>query len=314
MSMMEDVEVDQQKRLPNYLLDAAGISIERMPMLNVIFDRMAASCIDSLQPMAGTPCYFSVNGITNGRVGDIIKDYEGNAVAAVFYAEQWDSRVLMVVDRDFVFTMVEALFGSDGAEPPVDVERAFSNIELRMVQVLSERFAKALQSAFAATSEVTFRLERIETAMASLAVGRGGNMSICANIMLQALYRGGQMFLIIPHSALNPLRQKLAHVVVSDGRAADPNWRGQMESEVQRTEVTLSAVLDERVLSLGDVAKFHVGQVLELDATPRTLARLENNNQVLFWCQIGQLDGFYAMQVADPVDQKREFVDDILSR
>ena len=88
----------------------------------------------------------------------------------------------------------------------------------------------------------------------------------------------------------------------------------QMESEVQRTEVTLNAVLDERMLPLGDVAKFHVGQVLELDATPRTLARLESNNEVLFWCQIGQLDGYYAVQVADRVDQKREFVDDILSR
>jgi flagellar motor switch protein FliM len=193
------------------------------------------------------------------------------------------------------------MFGSDGAEPPIDVERSFSNIELRLVQVLFERFAKALQSAFAAISEVTFRLERVETAMASLAIGRSGNMSICANIMLQALFRGGQMLLIIPRSALNPLRQKLAHVVVSDGRAADPNWREQM-------------VLEQRTLPLGDVAKFHVGQVLELDATPRTLARLESNNQILFWCQIGQLDGYYAMQVADPVDQKREFVDDILSR
>ncbi len=312
--MTDEIDMEQQKRLPNYLLDAAGISIDRMPMLNVIFDRMAATCTDSLQPMAGTPCYFSVSGISNGRVGDIIKEYEGNALAAVLYAEQWDARVLIMLDSDFVFTMVEALFGSDGAEPPIDVERAFSNIELRLVQVLFERFAKALQSAFAATSEVTFRLERVETAMASLAIGRSGNMSICANIMLQALYRGGQMFLMIPHSVLNPLRQKLAHVVVSDGRAADPNWREQMESEVHRTEVTLSAVLDERILPLGDVAKFHVGQVLELDATPRTLARLESNNQVLFWCQIGQLDGYYAMQVADPVDQKREFVDDILSR
>src|SRR3954468_2869087 len=312
--MMQEMEAEQQKRLPNYLLDAAGISIDRMPMLKVIFDRMAVTCTDSLQPMAGTPCYFSVNGITNGRVGDIVKDYEANAVAAVFYPEQWDSRVLIMLERDFVFTMVEAMFGSDGAEPPLDVERAFSNVELRVAQVLFERFAKALQSAFAATSEVTFRVERVETAMASLAVGRTGNMSICANIMLQALYRGGQMFLIIPHSALNPLRQKLATVVVSDGRAADPRWREQMETEVHRTEVTLSAVLDEKMISLGDVVKFQVGQVLELEATPRTLARLESNNQVLFWCQIGQLDGYYAMQVADPVDQKREFVDDILSR
>jgi flagellar motor switch protein FliM len=311
---MQGIEVEQQKGLPNYLLDAAGISIDRMPMLKVIFDRMAVTCTDSLQPMAGTPCYFSVNDISNGRIGDIVKDYEANAVAAVIYAEQWDTRVLIMLDRDFVFTMVEAMFGSDGAEPPLDVERAFSNVELRVAQVLFERFAKALQSAFAATSEVTFRVERVETAMASLAVGRTGNMSICANIMLQALYRGGQMFIIIPHSALNPLRQKLAHVLVGDGRAADPNWREQMESEVQRTEVTLSAVLEERMITFADVARFHVGQVLELEATPRTLAKLESNNQVLFWCQIGQLDGYYALQVADPVDQKREFVDDILSR
>ena len=41
--MMDEVDVEQAKLLPNYLLDAAGISIERMPMLNVIFDRMAAS-------------------------------------------------------------------------------------------------------------------------------------------------------------------------------------------------------------------------------------------------------------------------------
>ena len=150
--MMEALDVDQRKPLPNYLLDAAGISIERMPMLNVIFDRMAASCTDSLQPMAGTPCYFSVNGITNDRVGDIVKDYEANAVAAVLYAEQWDSRIIIMLDRDFVFTMVEAMFGSDGAEPPLDVERSFSNIEIRLVQALFERFAKALQSAFAVTS------------------------------------------------------------------------------------------------------------------------------------------------------------------
>ena len=312
--MTQQIEVEQPKGLPNYLLDAAGISIDRMPMLKVIFDRVAVTCTDSLQPMAGTPCYFSVNGITNGRVGDIVKDYEANAVAAVLYAEQWDTSVLIMLDRDFVFTMVEAMFGSDGAEPPSDLERAFSNVELRVAQVLFERFAKALQSAFAPISEVTFRLERVETAMASLAVGRSGNMSICANIMLQALYRGGQMFLMIPHSALNPLRQKLAHVLVSDGRAADPNWREQMENEVQRTEVTLSAVLDEQTISFADVARFHVGQVIELNATPRTLAKLESNNQVLFWCQIGQLDGYYAMQVADPVDQKREFLDDILSR
>src|SRR6201996_4941243 len=116
---MEDVEIDQRKQLPNYLLDAAGISIERMPMLNVIFDRMAAACTDGLQPMAGTPCYFSVSNISNGRVGDIVKDYEASAVAALLNAEEWDVRFLIILLCDFGFTRVEPLFGSEGPNPPI---------------------------------------------------------------------------------------------------------------------------------------------------------------------------------------------------
>src|SRR5260370_38745219 len=126
----EGIGAEQQKSLPNYLLDAAGISLDRMPMLNVIFDRMAATCTDSLQSMAGTPCYFSVNGINNGRVGDIIKFYEANAVGALLYADQWDTRILMMLVCDFVFTLIEAMFVSYAAEPPIKPERSSSNITL----------------------------------------------------------------------------------------------------------------------------------------------------------------------------------------
>ena len=283
-------------------------------MLNVIFDRMAASCTDSLQPMAGTPCYFSVNGITNDRVGDIIKDYEANAVAAVLYAEQWDTRIIIMLDRDFVFTMVEAMFGSDGAEPPLDVERS----------LLQYRDPSGPGAVRAVRQGAAILLRRHLRRHLPGGAGRdrdgiAGDRPERQHVDLREHHAAGALPRrpdVPDHSALRaqPARQKLATVVVSDGRAADPRWREQMESEVHRTEVTLSAVLDEKMISLGDVAKFQVGQVLELEATPRTLAQLESNNQVLFWCQIGQLDGYYAMQVADPVDQKREFVDDILSR
>ena len=78
--------------------------------------------------------------------------------------------------------------------------------------------------------------------------------------------------------------------------------------------MVLSAVLEERQLTLGEVAGFHVGQVIELNATPSTMVRLECNNQRLFWCQMGQLNGVYSLQVKELADQKREFIDGILSR
>src|SRR4051812_40591460 len=311
MSEVKSSRVDQGS---DQLLGAAGISVERMPMLHVIFDQMTNLCAESLRSMSPSQSYFSLSSVGSSRLSDILDRYESDAIAAVFYAQAWDARILIGFDRDFVYTMVELLFGADGAEPPLDMPRVFSNVELHVAQTLFDRFSKALQSSFARASDVAFNLERIETRMDYLAIGRLNNMAVYAKVLLQGLDRGGEMFVVIPHTVLNPLRQSLSQIVSGESVSTDPNWSKQLHSEIQRTEVVLKAVLEERSFSLEEVARFHVGQVIKLNATPNTMVRLECNNQRLFWCQMGQLNGVYSLQVKESADQKREFIDGILSR
>ncbi|MGY3617864.1 flagellar motor switch protein FliM [Bradyrhizobium sp. USDA 10063] len=304
----------RHEQAPDQLLGAAGISVDRMPMLHVIFDQMTNLCAESLRSMSPSQSYFSLTGVGSDRLSEILDGYESEAIVAVFHAQAWDGRILIGFDRDFVYTMVELLFGSDGAEPPLDMPRVFSNVELHVAEALFERFGKALQSSFSRASDVKFNLERVETRMDYLAIGRLNNMAVYAKILVQGLDRGGEMFIVIPHSVLNPLRQSLSQIVSGESVSTDPNWSKQLHNEIQRTEVVLKAVLEERSLSLGEVAGFHVGQVIKLNATPSTLVRLECNNQRLFWCQMGQLNGAYSLQVKESADQKREFIDGILSR
>jgi flagellar motor switch protein FliM len=40
------------------LLDAAGLTLERLPMLNVIYDRLATFCADALRHMTASQPYF----------------------------------------------------------------------------------------------------------------------------------------------------------------------------------------------------------------------------------------------------------------
>ena len=293
------------------LLDAAGITIDRLPMLHVVFDRVATYCADGLRRLSASPSYFSVSNIEGGRMGDVLEAYESNAVAGMYHAVDWDTRILVGFDRDFIFTMVEVLFGSDGSEPPVNEERAFSNIEMRVAQSLFEEAGKALQAAFAPVSRTSLKLERVETRMDFAIIGRRNNQAVVAKILIMALGRGGEMFVIIPQSALSPMRRSLAHVVSSDVGPADPRWSKQMQNEVQRTSVTLRAVLEEQLIDLGEVADFHVGQVLELQATPNTPVRLECNGQPLFQCQLGQSAGAYTLRVDDVVDPDQEFINDL---
>lgn len=296
------------------LLDAAGLSLDRLPMLNVIFDRMASFCADNMRHLAASPMYYSLSYMESGRIGDILETYESNAIAGVFHVPEWDSHVLIGFDRDFIFTMVEVLLGADGSEPPFDDDRSFSNIELRISQLLFEQMGKSLQASFALIVDTPFKFERIETRMDFAVVGRLNNQAVVAKFLLQALNRGGEMFVIIPQSALNPMRQALGRVISGDSSTRDPKWMRQIASEVKRTEVTLKAVLEERHLTLGEIADLKIGQVIELQATPRSRVKLEGNNQGLFWCHVGQAEGTYVLRVEDFIDEEQEFIDDVLSR
>ncbi|MEW5422240.1 flagellar motor switch protein FliM [Amorphus sp. 3PC139-8] len=296
------------------LLDAAGLSLDRLPMLHVIFDRVTTHVADSMRHLAASQCYYSLSHIESGRIGDVLEEYEGNAVVGVFNAPGWDSHVLVGFDRDFVFTMVEALFGSDGSEPPIDDERPFTNIEMRICQTLFELVAKAMKESFSLVSDTSFRFERLETRLDFAVMGRRNNQSVVAKFLLQAINRGGEMFLMIPQSALTPMRQTLARAFTGDSSVRDPAWVKQIGTEIQKTQVTLNAILESREISLDEISRLKVGQVLHLNATPRSRVKLVSSSEQLFWCELGQAEGSYQLRIDDLIDQEQEFIDDILPR
>ncbi|KQQ25969.1 flagellar motor switch protein FliM [Methylobacterium sp. Leaf125] len=288
------------------LIEAGGLSLDRMPMLNVVFDRLTSGCSDNLKPLVASPVYFTFNGFASGRFGEMLDAYENNAVAGIFHAPEWDSHILVGLDRDFLFTMVEALFGSDGGEPPVEDERAFSSLEIRLAQTILEQVGRALESSFSLVSATPFRLERTETRMEFAVIGGRNNKAVEAKFTIQALNRGGEMFLILPQSVINPMRPALSKVLTGDTAARDPKWTQQIAAEVQKAEVTLRAVLEERLLTLGEIADLKVGQIIGLDATPSTRVKLEGNDRPLFWCHMGQAQGSYVLRVDEAIAQDKE--------
>ncbi|AMJ62648.1 flagellar motor switch protein FliM [Bosea sp. PAMC 26642] len=303
------------------LLDSTGISIDRLPMLRMIFDRLATGCADAARQMSTSPTYFSVASVQSERIGDALNAHAYNTIAGIFHSPQWDSRILIGFDRDFIFTMIEVLFGADGSEPPYkyepdfpDDERPYTNLEIQVAQALFELAAKNLQSAFSPVCDVTFEFERVETRMYFATIGSRSNLAVKAQLLVQGLDNCGQMFVVIPQTALNPIRQSLARVLSGHTSVRDPRWSKQIQTEVHKTEVKLRAILEERPMTLGEISALKVGQVIELQASPRSQIQLQCNEETVFWCQLGQRDGSYVLRIQDSANQEQEFFDDLLSR
>ena len=295
------------------LLDAAGIQIDRLPMLPIIFDRVANQCSEQMRALAASPCYFSMSHLEQGRMADLLEPYEANAIAAILDVPEWDSQVVLGFDRDFIFSVVEVLFGADGAEHPEEDGRTFSNIELKVCARLAEMICGTLRQAFSVATKASFRLERIETRMHFAVVGRRNAQAAAAKFLLQAINRGGEMFILMPHSGLTMVRRALSTMAGSEPGQRDPHWIKQMQAGVTRAEIELRAVLDQKETTLGEIAALRVGDVVELSATPKSRVLLEANDQPLFWCQLGQADGIYKLRVEDVFDPEQEFLGDILN-
>jgi flagellar motor switch protein FliM len=295
------------------LLKASNLAIDQLPLLPVIFDRVGAHLAERLRTLSAALPHVTVNDLYTARIGDTLDAYDMRAVTGLFYAAGWDAPVIVGFDRDFVFSIVEMLLGGDGSEPPLEEERNLSTVEVQIAQFIFEELGTALQAAFASVSSPRFRLERTETRLDFAGAGRRNHQAVIAKFILQAINRGGEMFIIIPQSALSPLRHALARVAPVDRGPADLAWARQMTEEVQRAAVTIRAVAETRELTLGDVASLKVGQIVKLQATANSRIQVESAEQPLFWAYLGQNDGYYTLCIDESFDQQREFINDVLA-
>ena len=285
-----------------------------MPLLHVIFERMAAQCSETLRQLSSSPALFLVESIVTERIGDVLDGYEGNVVIGIIYVQAWDSRLLIGLEHDFVFALAEALFGGDGVEAPVAEKRQLSNIELRLAKKAFDLFTQALQTSFAMICETAFKLDRVETRLDFATIAPRTAFGVRAKLKLRMLGRESDMFVLIPQTALNSVRQDLVRDVSAEMTVRDPRWTRQIQTEIGQTEIVIRGIIEEKHFSLEDIANLRIGQVLPLQATAKTRVMLECNSEALFWCDLGQASGFYTLRVDDFVNSEQELIDDILRR
>lgn len=300
------------RQIAERLAETPKLSVERLPVLHGIFERLATSCTEGLRQMFAPPTTFFVNQVETGNSWDILESYE-DSVGAIFYSPEWDARILIGLDKRFVFSAVEAIYGGDGTEVPFEGDRPFSLLETRMAKDICEIAASSLQASFESVSAITLKFERVEARIDFSTLGQRNTPTVVAQMLFQVFDNGGRMFILIPQPALFPIRKKLEQEYSPDTTSNDPRWTQQLQTSVAQTEVTLHAVLEGRTMTLYELATLRVGQIVDLRATTESLVTLESAEEALFRCRLGQAKGFFTVLTESSVDQAQEFIGEILA-
>lgn len=299
------------RRMVEALLETPKLAIDKLPVLHTIFERVATSCTESLRHICAAPATFFVNQVKPGDAWDILENYE-DSIAATFYVPEWDASILIGLDRKFVFSLIEAAFGSDGTEVPYESDRAFSALEARFAKEILVIAANALEQCFETVTQVSFKLDRLETSVEFTILGPNDMPVVAAQILFQVMDNGGRMYILIPQAALYPMRKKLAREHQPVSLASDPRWTQQMQRGISRTEVTLQAILETRFMSLGDVTQFKVGQLLQLRANTQDLIAIQSGSEQLYRAKLGQANGKFLFVIETVNNMKESAIEYII--
>jgi flagellar motor switch protein FliM len=295
------------------IFSGASKRAERLPALEAALERAAVICTDDLRNSSVPPPELTFLQVESGAAGDILGPYEGGCVAAAFNAASWNTRLLAITDRACVFAVTEMMLGGDGSQPAQATDRAFTRIELGMMSAFLGRLAQSLEGAFAPVAKSTFTNDGISDRIDFDVLGRKTSQVLAARLSLRVWSQTGEIIIAVPSVAIESMRQALGSIAAEESKKADPGWSSQIQDKITRTSVALTAILDERLIPLEDIANLRVGQMLQLGATAQTRVRVECNGEPLLWCQLGKSNGAYTLRVDGSIDRDEEFMNDILA-
>ncbi len=280
------------------LINSALVNYERLPMLEVVFDRLVRVMSTSLRNFTSDNVDVSIDSITSVRFGDYLNSIPLPAMLSVFKAEEWDNYGLMVIDSSMIYSIVDVLLGGRRGTAAMRIEgRPYTTIERNLVERMVHVVMADMSAAFDPLSPVTFRFDRLETNPRFVALTRPSNAAVLARLRVDMEDRGGRVEVILPYATLEPVRELLLQMFMGEKFGRDSIWETHLANELFSTDIDITAVLSETTVSLNDVLNWKIGSQVMFSMKKDDLVQLRCGDVPLFEGRMGQSGGCIAIRV-----------------
>jgi flagellar motor switch protein FliM len=284
------------------IIDSAMVSYERLPMLEIIFDRLVRLMTTSLRNFTSDNVEVSLDRITSVRFGDYLNSIPLPAVLAVFKAEEWDNYGLVTIDSSLIYSIIDVLLGGRRGQAAIRIEgRPYTTIETSLVKRMIEVVLADAEQAFRPLSPVKFAIDRLETNPRFAAISRPANAAILVRLRIDMEDRGGTIELLLPYATIEPIRDVLLQMFMGEKFGRDPIWEGHLATEIGQAEMAVEAVLYEAKLPLKQMMSLNVGDTLTLELKPDALVTVRCGPVILTEGRMGRVGDRVAVRIAKPL-------------
>jgi flagellar motor switch protein FliM len=288
------------------IIDSAMVSYERLPMLEIVFDRLVRLMTTSLRNFTSDNVEVSLDRITSVRFGEYLNSIPLPTILGVVKAQEWDNFGLFTVESSLIYAMIDVLLGGRRGTYSVRIDgRPYTTIETSLVKRMMELVLADAEAAFRPVSPVKFDIDRIETNPKFAAISRPTNAAILVRLRIDMEDRGGCVEILLPYATIEPIRELLLQNFMGDKFGRDPIWESHLATEIWHAQVEVDAVLFEDRMPLKKIMNLEIGDTLMLGVRPDALVKVRCGDAVLSEGRMGRVGDRVAVKVAKPLRRSK---------
>lgn len=286
---------------PDHIIKAArSLAMRALPAIR-----------ESLNEQVSYPIEIEMESVALARMAEARRPDIHNDALVVAASATLPDALMLIADSDAIALLVSALFGGDPDMPVSPIDRDLTSIELELASVVFEATAKALNGSGVRALSIKFPMPSAISGqeLKKLIIRDGPSVRISFSLIAPS--GEGRFTVMMPQRVLLLHRGEGA-ADVEDVKESE--WKARFSEEVMRSAVRLDATIPLSRMTLGELSELVVGQVIEMPESAPTSTRLSARRKTLFTCEFGKLGQNFTVQIIEPYDAGKEFIDGLMPR
>lgn len=248
----------------------------RMPTLEMVNERFARLWRIGLFNLIRRSADLSVRGIDLIKFNDYMHSLYVPSNLNLIKFKPLRGTGLIVFEPTLVFTVVDNFFGGDGRYPTRIEGREFTPTEMRVIQLMLKQTFADLHEAWAPVMDVEFEYlnSEVNPHFANIVTPR--EYVVVSRFHVELEGGGGEIHVTLPYSMLEPIRELLDAGIQSDRVDRDESWNIMLREQLNTAEVTISSVLAQKQMTLRELTRLKIGDVLPIELPKQVPLCVEN--------------------------------------
>jgi flagellar motor switch protein FliM len=275
----------------------------RMPTLEMINERFARYFRVSMFNVMSKSIECSFSGVEVLKFQEFMRSQMVPTSLNLIKINPLRGRGLMAFDSNLIYTAVENFFGGDGRYYTKIEGRDFSDIELSIIAMMRDASFADIEEAWKNIMPISIDLLSVELNPQFANIVSPSEAVIVSKFDVELDGGGGSMYLVLPYSMIEPIKEVLQAGTQSESVELDERWSISLKEEINNIEIEVDVQFGKSVISLVQLSKLEDGDILPVELNDMVMVR--SGGIPIFSGKLGIHNGNYAVQAVEAISRPK---------